>query len=422
MMVRTLQPVLTGLVSAVVGYASAFSIVLAGLRAVGADSRQAASGLLALCVGIAIAAAVLSVRYRMPVAVAWSTPGAALLVATGHVEGGYPAAIGAFAVCGVLTVLAGIVPWLARGVAAIPGPIAAAMLAGVLVPLCTAPLRAMAEVPLLAGPVTLTWAVLMRYARQWAIPGALVAAVAGLAVSGTAFPAASLRPDPVFTMPAVTLPALVGIALPLFLVTMAGQNVPGAAVLSTYGYSVPLRGALVTTGLVSTATAPFGGHAVNLAAITAALTAGPDAHPDPARRWIATLALGAGQLALGLGAAFATALVVASPPVLVTAVAGLALLPALASSLAAAFTGPGLREAAAVTFVVTASATSIAGIGSAFWGLAAGSLALLLTRRRTASRPHEPTSGPTSGPTAEPTAEPTSGPTAPHAGEPARSL
>lgn len=130
MMVRTLQPVLTGLVSAVVGYASAFSIVLAGLRAVGADSRQAASGLLALCVGIAIAAAVLSVRYRMPVAVAWSTPGAALLVATGHVEGGYPAAIGAFAVCGVLTVLAGIVPWLARGVAAIPGPIAAAMLAG----------------------------------------------------------------------------------------------------------------------------------------------------------------------------------------------------------------------------------------------------------------------------------------------------
>lgn len=320
----------------------------------------------------------------MPVAIAWSTPGAALLVSAGHVAGGYPAAIGAFAVCGLLTVLAGLVPWLARAVAAIPGPIAAAMLAGVLVPLCTAPLRAMADVPLLAGPVILTWAVLMRYARRWAVAGALTAAVAGLAISGAAFPAASLRPDPVFTMPAVTLPALVGIALPLFLVTMAGQNVPGAAVLSTYGYPVPLRGALVTTGLVSTAAAPFGGHAINLAAITAAMTAGPDAHPDPARRWIATLALGAGQLTLGLGAAFATALVVASPPVLVTAVAGLALLPALASSLATAFTGPDRREAAAVTFVVTASATSIAGIGSAFWGLIAGSLALLLTRRRTA--------------------------------------
>ncbi|GAA4211166.1 benzoate/H(+) symporter BenE family transporter [Microbispora amethystogenes] len=392
---RNLQPVLAGLVSAVVGYASSFSVVLAGLQAVGADSRQAASGLLALCTGIAVSAAVLSVRYRMPVAIAWSTPGAALLVSAGQVTGGYPAAIGAFAVCGVLTVLAGLVPWLARGVAAIPGPIAAAMLAGVLVPLCTAPLRAMADVPLLAGPVILTWAVLMRYARQWAVAGALAAAVAGLAISGAAFPAASLRPDPVFTMPAVTLPALVGIALPLFLVTMAGQNVPGAAVLSTYGYSVPLRGALVTTGLVSTAAAPFGGHAVNLAAITAAMTAGPDAHPDPARRWVATLALGAGQLTLGLGAAFATALVVASPPVLVTAVAGLALLPALATSLATAFTGTDRREAAAVTFVVTASATSIAGIGSAFWGLIAGSLALLLTRRRTAPRPPEQPAAPT---------------------------
>ncbi|WP_310740411.1 benzoate/H(+) symporter BenE family transporter [Microbispora sp. H10885] len=386
---RILQPVLAGLVSAVVGYASSFSVVLAGLQAVGADPRQAASGLLALCAGIAVAAAVLSVRHRMPIAIAWSTPGAALLVATGQVSGGYPAAIGAFAVCGVLTVLAGLVPWLARGVAAIPGPMAAAMLAGVLLPLCTAPLRAMVDVPLLAGPVTLTWAVLMRYARRWAVAGALVAAVAGLAIGGAAFPAASLRPEPVFTMPAVTLPALVGIALPLFLVTMAGQNVPGAAVLSTYGYPVPLRGALVTTGLVSTAAAPFGGHAVNLAAITAALTAGPDAHPDPARRWTATLALGAGQLTLGLGAAFATALVVASPPVLVTAVAGLALLPALASSLATAFTGTERREAAAVTFVVTASTTSFAGIGSAFWGLVAGSLALLLTRRRTAPRPPE---------------------------------
>ncbi|MBO4275872.1 benzoate transporter, partial [Microbispora triticiradicis] len=302
--VRILQPVLAGLVSAVVGYASSFSVVLAGLQAVGADSRQAASGLLALCAGIAVAAAVLSVRYRMPIAIAWSTPGAALLVSTGQISGGYPAAIGAFAVCGVLMVLAGLVPWLARGVAAIPGPMAAAMLAGVLLPLCTAPLRAMVDVPLLAGPVTLTWAVLMRYARRWAVAGALVAAVAGLAIGGAAFPATSLRPEPVFTMPAVTLPAIVGIALPLFLVTMAGQNVPGAAVLSTYGYSVPLRGALATTGLVSTAAAPFGGHAVNLAAITAALTAGPDAHPDPARRWTATLALGAGQLTLGLGAAF----------------------------------------------------------------------------------------------------------------------
>jgi benzoate membrane transport protein len=382
--VRVLQAVLSGLVSAVVGYASAFTIVLAGLRAVGADQRQAASGLMAVCLGTAVAAIFLALRYRMPIAVAWSTPGAALLVATGPVAGGFPVAVGAFLACAALTVLAGAVPGLARLVAAIPRPVAGAMLAGVLLPLCTAPVRALVDVPLLAVPVTLTWVLLMRFARRWAVPGALAAAVAAIAVSGTGrgLPAGSLRPMLEFTVPSFTGPALVGLALPLFLVTMAGQNVPGVAVLATFGYEPPLRGVLLTTGLVSAATAPFGGHAVNLAAITAALTAGPEAHPDPGRRWIATFALGAGQLVLGLGAGLATALVLLSPPVLVVAVAGLALLPALGSALAGAVTEPGDREAAVITFVVTAAGLSVVGIGSAFWGLLGGLVALLLLRRR----------------------------------------
>jgi len=185
----------------------------------------------------------------------------------------------------------------------------------------------------------------------------------------------------VLTPPTFTVPALIGIAVPLFLVTMAGQNVPGAAVLATFGYEPPLRAALVTTGLVSAAAAPFGAHAVNLAAITAALTAGPEADPDPDRRWIATVALGAGQLVLGLGAGLATALVLLSPPVLVVAVAGLALLPALGSALAGALAEPDQREAAVITFVATASGLSLLGVGSAFWGLLAGGLALLLGRR-----------------------------------------
>jgi len=389
---RFLQPVLAGLVSAVVGYASSFTIVLTGLRAVGASPTQAASGLLAVCLGIATAVTFLSLRYRMPIAIAWSTPGAALLAATGPVAGGFAAAVGAFVICGALVVLAGVVPWLARAVAAIPAPIAGAMLAGVILPLCTAPVRALIDLPLLAAPVVLTWAVLMRYARPWAVPGALVAAVVAIAVSGTGggLAGASLRPALVLTPPVLTVPAIVGIALPLFLVTMAGQNVPGAAVLSTYGYRPPLRGVLVTTGLVSAAAAPFGGHAVNLAAITAALTAGPEAHPDPNRRWTATLALGAGQLTLGLGAGLATALVLLSPPVLVIAVAGLALIPALGSALSNAFTGAEGREAAVVTFVVTAAGMSIVGIGSAFWGLLAGALALLLRRRPRPSPTPEP--------------------------------
>jgi benzoate membrane transport protein len=381
---RMLQPIMAGLVSAVVGYASSFTILLTGLRAVGATPRQAASGLLAACLGIAAGAIFLSVRYRMPITVAWSTPGAALLAATGPVAGGFRAAVGAFLVAAGLVLVSGLVPGLARAVTAIPRPIAGAMLAGVLLPLCTAPLRALVEVPWLAGPVILTWAILLRFARPWAVPGALVAAVVAVLATGSAhrLGTARLVPSLEFVPPAPTVPAVVSIAIPLFLVTMAGQNVPGVAVLATFGYRTPLRGALITTGLASAAAAPFGGHAVNLAAITAALTAGPDAHPDPDRRWIATVAFGATQVVLGLGAGLATALVLLSPPVLIVAVAGLALIPALAAALAGAVTEPDGREAAAVTFVATASGVALLGVGSAFWGLLAGGVTWLLLRKR----------------------------------------
>lgn len=184
------------------------------------------------------------------------------------------------------------------------------------------------------------------------------------------------------TAPAWSLPALVGLALPLFLVTMAAQNVPGTAVLVGYGYRPPLGSALRTTGLVGAVAAPAGGHAVNLAAITAALAAGPDAHPDPERRWIASVTAGAGLALLGLGAGLATTLVALSPPVLVEAVAGLALLGALATALSSALAEPADREAAVITFVVTASGVSLLGVGGAFWGLVAGLGMLLLFRRR----------------------------------------
>jgi len=379
-----LRPVVAGLLSAVVGYASSFTLVVAGLQAVGATPAQAASGLLATCLGIGVAGTFLALRYRMPIAIAWSTPGAALLVGAGPVTGGFAAAVGAFAVCAALTVVAGLVPWLARAVTDIPRPIAGAMLAGILVPLCTAPVRALLDVPALAVPVILTWAILLRFARSWAVLGALVAAVAAIAFTGTGseIADAAVRPAWELTVPTLQPTAIVGIALPLFLVTMAGQNVPGSAVLSSYGFETPLRPALVTTGLVSGLGAPFGGHQVNLAAITAALTAGPEAHPDPRRRWIATLALAGGQVLLGLGAGVATALVLLSPPVLVIAVAGLALLPALGSSLGNAVADPALLVPAVVTFVVTASGVAVLGIGAAFWGLLAGLAILLVLRKR----------------------------------------
>ncbi len=337
---RLLQPVLAGVVTALVGFASSFAVVLAGLRAMGADQAQAASGLLALCVAAGATAIWFGLRLRIPVSVAWSTPGAALLVSTGAVEGGFPAAVGAFAVCGVLLTVAGLFPPLGRWIASIPAPIAGAMLAGVLLNLCVAPVRALAEVPAVAAPVVLTWALLSRFARIWAVPGALLAAVAAIALTGPGLGAVDARPVVELTAPSWSAPAMVGVALPLFLVTMAAQNVPGMAVLAGYGYRPPLRTVLAGTGTASALAAPFGGHAVNLAAITAALAAGPDAGPDTGRRWIASVTAGISMIVLGVGAGLATALVLLSPPVLVEAVAGLALLGALASAITAAVAEP----------------------------------------------------------------------------------
>ncbi|MEU7771417.1 benzoate/H(+) symporter BenE family transporter [Micromonospora taraxaci] len=423
-MAGRVQPLLAGVVTALVGFASSFTVVLAGLRAAGASDAQAASGLLALCVACGLAAAWLGWRHRIPMSVAWSTPGAALLVATGPPPGGWPVAVGAFLVSGALIVAAGLFPPLSRAVAAIPKPVAGAMLAGVLLPLCTAPVHALVELPLVAGPVVVAWLLLHRFARRWAVPGALVVAVAAIALTApqAGLTGAALVPSVTLTMPAWNASALVGLALPLFLVTMAAQNVPGMAVLVGYGYRPPFGAALRATGLASLLAAPAGGHAVNLAAITAALAASPDAHPDPDRRWVASVTAGLGLALLGLGAGAATALVAVAPPILIEAVAGLALLGALATALASAVADPATREAAVVTFVVTASGVTLIGVGGAFWGLVAGCLMLLLFHRR--SPPTVPPAdgpGPSDHSSGGRSATPTARRTRPSATEPIRS-
>lgn len=375
------QPILAGGVAAFVGFASSFAIVLGGLRSVGASPSQAGSGLLVVCVLMGAATIVLSLRTRMPILLAWSTPGAALLISAGVPDGGWAAAVGAFVACGVLLALTGLWGALGRAVARVPVPIASAMLAGVLLPLCLAPVRAAVDIPLAAGPVVVTWALLTVVARRWAVPGALAVAVAVVVVSEPlqAGPTGAL---PVLTgiVPAFTPAALIGIAVPLYVVTMASQNVPGLGVLAAFGYRPPLRTVLLTTGAGTVVGAPFGGFAMNLAAITAALTAGPDADAEPSRRWIAAVASGATYLALGLGAGLATALVASAPPGLIEAVAGLALLGALGGALTAALEDPALREPAVVTFVVSASSITALGVSAAFWGLLSG-LALLGLQR-----------------------------------------
>ncbi|HEY6762709.1 MAG TPA: benzoate/H(+) symporter BenE family transporter [Baekduia sp.] len=375
------QPAVAGLVAAVVGFSSSFAIVLAGLHAVGATDAQASSGLLMLSLGMGVTGAALSHRYKMPLCVAWSTPGAALLVAAGHVSGGWPAAVGAFLLVGVLVVIAGLSERLTRLIVAIPGPLASGLLAGVLLQVCVAPARAMVEVPGHAAPVIATWLVLWMTARRWAVPGALAAAAITVAIDpAPGAHAAHLLPQLAWTTPHLDAGTLIGVGLPLFVVTMVTQNVAGLSVLAAHGYRAPLRPALTTTGAASVIGAPFGAHAINLAAITAAMAAGPDAGPDPSRRWIAGVSNGLVYLVLGPLAGLATVLLSASPVVLIEAVAGLALLGTLGGALRAATDDDDKREGAVVTFVVSASGITALGISAPFWGLAAG-LALLGAQR-----------------------------------------
>jgi benzoate membrane transport protein len=375
------QPAIAGIVAALVGFAGSFAIVLAGLHAVGATDAQASSGLLVLSLGMGLTGATLSLRYKMPLAVAWSTPGAALLITAGHVDGGYPAAIGAFVLAGVLVVVAGLSERVTRLIVAIPGPLASGLLAGVLLQVCVAPARALVEVPGHAAPMIATWLIVSVTARRWAVPAALAAAAIAVAIDPQPGAHAShLLPQLAFTAPHFNLGTLIGVGLPLFVVTMVSQNVAGLSVLAAHGYAAPLKPALTSTGAVSVIGAPFGAHAINLAAITAALCAGPEAGPDPARRWIAGFANGLIYLVIGPLAGVATVLLAASPVVLIEGVAGLALLGTLGAALRAATDDDRQRDAAIVTFAVTASGITAFGISAPFWGLVAG-LGLLGVQR-----------------------------------------
>lgn len=370
------RPITAGVVTALVGFTSSFAVVLTGLDAVGATPAQAASGLLALSVTMGIACIVLAWRYRMPITVAWSTPGAALLAATGAVEGGWPAVVGAFLLVAVLVLVTAAWPYLGALIARIPPSIAQAMLAGVLLPLCLAPITGLVVNPWGVVPVVVTWLVCARFAPRWAVPLAFVAATVVVAVelvrAGADVDPAVLLPVLEFTAPTLTIGSAVGIALPLFVVTMASQNVPGVAVMRSFGYTVPWRPSMLVTGIGSALGAPAGGHGINLAAISAALAAGPDAGEDRSRRWIAGVTTGVSYIVLGLASAAFAALVVLAPVAVIPAVAGIALFAAFGSAVQQAIDEPGERIPAVITFLVAASGVSVLGVSAAFWALVAG--------------------------------------------------
>lgn len=382
---EVLQPVLAGVLAALVGYASTFALLLAGFAAAGATPAEAASALFSLCLVLAALNSVVAWRSHLPLSFAWSTPGAAFLLTLPGLEGGFAAVTGGFLMTAGLIMLAGLFRPFAHAVAAIPAAIANAMLAGILLTLCLAPLQSLEAAPLLTLPIIAAWAIGLVLFRRYAVPFAVLVTLAILGLT-TPLPPLELDtalPGLVTILPVFTLEALLRLSIPLFVITMASQNLPGLAVMRANGYAVAPAPQFLLTGAASALTALFGGHTVNLAAITAAIAAGPEAHADPARRWPAPVAAGFAYLALGLLAGLAAAFVSAAPPLLIQAVAGLALLTSLAGALATGLADEDERLPAILTFVTTASGLSILGIGAAFWGLLAGiGLRLLLRLRR----------------------------------------
>jgi benzoate membrane transport protein len=383
----SLSAVSAGLLAAFVGFTSSFSVILQGLSGVGASRAEAASGLMAISVAMGAGSILLSARYRMPIIVAWSTPGGALLAGSGLAHGSFPNAVGAFLVAALLVVAAGVVRPLGRLIAAIPASVANAMLAGILFSLCLAPVKAVAAEPLAGLAVALVWVLVGRFNRLLAVPAAALVAVGAIVwKSGGELGGGSLLPHPVPVVPAFDLPSAVGIGIPLFLVTMASQNIPGLAVLRVHGYAPPPGPLFATTGVLSLLCAPFGGITANLAAITAAICAGEEAGPEPSRRWWAGVVTGLAYVVCGLGAGAVTAFASLSP-LLIEAVAGLALVGTLAGALQAATASPDERTAAAVTFLAASSGVAFLGISAPFWGLVAGAALYAISPRRAASSP-----------------------------------
>jgi benzoate membrane transport protein len=360
------------LVAALVGYGSTVALVLAAAAALGATEAQAASWLLAVCLAKAIGSAGLSLWTRVPVVLAWSTPGAALIAATEGIS--LPEATGAFIAAGALIALCGLVRPLGRWIARLPAAIAAAMLAGVLMPFCLRLAPAAGDLPAVVLPMVLVFLAVRRADPALAVLAALGTGLAGAWGAGlVSAPAAATRaPGPVLVIPAWDPAVLIGLGVPLALVTMASQNLPGFATLRAAGYAPPVARALTVTGLLSMAGALFGGHTVNMAAITAAICLGPDVHPDPARRWRVGLVYGAVWVGLGLLGPLVVATIAALPAPLVAGTVAIALLAPLSGALAGAFAGNGGRMAPTVTLAVTASGVAVFGIGAAFWGLLAG--------------------------------------------------
>ena len=377
----SLSAFVAGFVAVLVGFTSSVAIVFQAAQSFGATPAQITSWIWALGLGMGLCSLVPSLLLRKPVMVAWSTPGAAVL-ATAGAAGSFSMgeAVGAFMVCSALVILVGATRALERVADRIPMEIASALLAGVLarfgIQAFAAAQTALPLVLLMVG----TYLVARRMAARYAVVVTLVVGILWVLMTGQM--AWSMEPVrlamPVFVAPQWSVSAIVSLAIPLFVVTMASQNLPGMAVIRASGYELPVSRLITMTGWASLVLAPFGAFALNFSAITAAICMGPEAHEDRSKRYTAAASCGAIYIVIGLFGALVTGLLTSFPKELVVAIAGIALLSTIGNGLASALRDERHREPALITFLVTLSGITLMDIGSAFWGVVAGSLALFV--------------------------------------------
>ncbi|AJO80793.1 benzoate/H(+) symporter BenE family transporter [Pseudomonas sp. MRSN 12121] len=384
-----LHPSVAALISVIVNYGGTFILVFQGAKAAGLSPEQTASWIWSISIGVGLTGAWLSYRYREPIITAWSTPGAAFLIAV-LPSTPYPEMIGAFMLSAAGFVVLGMSGYFERVVKLIPPGIAAGLLAGILLRFGIGAFDGAGVDPVLVGALLLSYVLLRRFTARYAIVGVLLIGIVLLLGWGqVSFASLELKPAmPLLTWPVFSLNALLSVALPLFLITLTGQYMPGMLVLRNDGFKTSANPILTVTGIGSLLMAPFGSHAFNVAAITAAICTGKEAHEEPAKRYLAGLACGLFYLLVGVFGTTLTALFVVLPATFITTLAGLALLGAIGGSLATALVDPHARETALITFLATAANVTLLGLGGAFWGLLAGLLAhgVMHGRFRSASR------------------------------------
>lgn len=381
--------VTAGFVACMVGLTSGITLVFEAARNLGADDAEVTSWVWALCLGMAVLIIVPSLRYRAPVMIAFSAPGAAILATLPKGSFTLPQAIGAFMVGGLLAAVVGFSGLFEQVMNRIPLPLVGALLAGVLARFVLSGFADAKTAPWLVVTTTLVYVALRRFWPRYAVIGVLAVGVLMSILSR------SLKTDllswslarPVYVAPAFSLSAMIGIALPVFIVTMAGQNLPGVAVIRTTAYRIPVSKVIGSTGVATVLLAPFGGYSFNLSAITAAICMEPAAHEDPTRRYTAALANGGFYLLAGLFATSITGALRAFPVELVHIVAALALLPTIGNSLSVATSDVARRDPAILTFVVTLSGVTLLKIGSPFWGIVAGATAMVISSIGARERP-----------------------------------